>query len=257
MLQEERYQRIIGHLQINAIVKVTDLVQMLGASSDTIRRDLEYLENQGRIKRVHGGAIYNGEGIINNSFSSREVRNKEEKTELSLYALRFVSDGAAIAINSGTTNIEFAKKLVETFSKLTIITNALRIAEILSVKEGFTVLIPGGVLNHEEMSIVGRKCEKEIGEYNIEMAFIAINAISIEKGLTDFRLDEVGIIQSMIGCAKKTFVLADYSKFDKVSIMNVLPLNRINAVITDGKAGDELVNRYERNRVNVVKARFD
>ncbi|MFE5323243.1 DeoR/GlpR family DNA-binding transcription regulator [Paenibacillus sp. NPDC056579] len=245
VLQEERYKKILEILKLNDSVKVTELVQVLNVSIDTVRRDLEAMENKKVLKRVHGGAILAADPGDRNAFTYREIKNKEKKTELASLVCEYVSEGQAIALNAGTTNLEVAKKLAENFERLTIITNGIRILDFFSSKPNFTVIVPGGIFDHQEYALYGKKCEVEIAGYNIDQAFISINAISVDKGLTDFRLHEIDIIKAMLGNARQKIVVADSSKFEKVSYMNVSPLSQIDMIITDSTINEDIVKMYK------------
>ncbi|WP_176228880.1 DeoR/GlpR family DNA-binding transcription regulator [Paenibacillus aquistagni] len=252
MLQEERYKKIQEILKQNESVKVTELVQVLNVSIDTVRRDLEYMESKHLLKRVHGGAILPTDHGDRNAFTYRETKNKDKKLELAQLACEYVQEGQAIALNAGTTNLEIAKKLSENFERLTIISNGLRIIEHFSSKPGFTVIVPGGILDHEEYALYGKKCEEDITSYNIDQVFISINAISVDKGLTDFRIHEIDIIKAMMASARKKNVVADSSKFEKVSYMNVCPLDQVDMIITDATINEDIVKMYRDSGMNVA-----
>lgn len=252
VLQEERYKKIQEILKQNDSVKVTELVSVLNVSIDTVRRDLENMETKKLLKRVHGGAILPEERGDQNVFSYRESKNKEKKVELAQLVCEHVSEGQAIALNAGTTNLEIAKKLAERFERLTIISNGLRIIEQFANKPGFTVIVPGGVLDQQEYALYGKKCEEDIAGYNIDLAFISINAISVTKGLTDFRIHEIDIIKAIMSSARQTIVAADSSKFEKVSYLNVCPLDRVDMIITDSTINEDVVRKYKNSGIKVV-----
>src|SRR5690554_6000063 len=121
MLQEERYKIIQELLRQNDTVKVTELVHVLGVSIDTVRRDLENMETKKLLKRVHGGAVLPEDRGDQSVFSYRQSKNIDKKVELAALVCDYVSEGQAVALNAGTTNLEIAKKLAENFEQLTII----------------------------------------------------------------------------------------------------------------------------------------
>ena len=186
----------------------------MDVSIDTVRRDLEVLEKKGIVKRVHGGAvlIQNNDNVLNKLFNEREVKNLEKKQEVASLAIELIEEGQAIALNGGTTTIEIAKVLVEKFKRLTIITNDLRILSILGANKNFNVILTGGFYNPEEYTLYGKQCEEILSHFNIDIAFITVNALSLEHGLTDFRMHEVGVIQTILSRTKYKVVVADSSK---------------------------------------------
>ncbi|MDF2723151.1 MAG: hypothetical protein K0Q59_2826 [Paenibacillus sp.] len=251
-MQEERYQKINELLVKSNSVKVSELVQFLNVSVDTVRRDLENMEKNGLLKRVHGGAVPLPDHGNKQSFPQRQSKYQAEKAELAELASGLVSEGQAVAMNAGTTNVEVAKKLAERFERLTIITNGLQIVEPFAHKKGFVVIVPGGIVDYEEHALYGANCEEQIASYNIDVAFIACNAISLQKGLTDFRINEVGIIRKMLDCSRYNVVVADSSKFETTSYLNVAPLNRIDRIVTDSHVSMSVVEKYAGQQTIIV-----
>jgi DeoR/GlpR family transcriptional regulator of sugar metabolism len=253
LLAPERYKIILAEIEENGHVSIVNLKRLLGVSMDTIRRDLEHLEKTNKLNRVHGGAVSIDEGVTNQVFKKRKIVNIERKQEIAAVAADLLEENMAISMNAGTTNIELAKILAARFEKLTIITNCLKEAEILAEKRDFTIIIPGGTLNNEEFSLYGPSVEQEICRYNIDIAFISINAISIEKGLTDFRQGESAVITAMIKAAKRTVVVADSSKFETTSYINVCELNKIDAIVTDTAMENQIRALYEQQNIEIIQ----
>ncbi|OPH59923.1 hypothetical protein BC351_18525 [Paenibacillus ferrarius] len=255
MLAPERHRLILLELESKGQVTVVELKSLLQVSLDTVRRDLERLEQEDKIKRVHGGAVSKREDVATNqAFFKRKITQNERKQELAMYAVELVKEYQAVSLNAGTTNIEVAKRLAARFEKLTVITNSLRIADILAQKKGFTVIIPGGYLNHEEFSLYGRSIEEEIMNFNIDLAFISINAISLEKGLTDFRQGEAEVINAMLKSAKRKVVVADSSKFETVSYLNISGLDQIDSIVTDSLMDSGLLETYKKHNISIINA---
>lgn len=255
MLASERHRLILLELESKGQVTVVELKSLLQVSLDTVRRDLERMEHEDKLKRVHGGAISkNEEPATNQAYLKRKITLIERKQELAAYAVGLVKEYQAITMNAGTTNIEVAKRLAARFERLTIITNSLRIADVLAAKKGFTVIVPGGYLNHEEFSLYGRSIEQEILNFNADLAFISVNAISLEKGLTDFRQGETEVIDAMLRSAKQRVVVADSSKFETTSYLNVSGLDRIDTIVTDSMMDADLKDKYLQHNVTILNA---
>ncbi len=247
MIKEERYDKIYTLLKETTIVKVNELVNLLGVSIDTVRRDLEHLEKKGVLKRVHGGAVSQLDTSSDQKYDYeiRTTKHLKEKENLAAKTIRHVKEGQAVALNSGTTNIEVAKQLAAKFNKLTIITNGIKVAESFRHKKEFNVIIPGGILDFEEYSLYGPICEEQIAQYNIDIAFIALNAISLQKGFTDFRLNEIGTIQQFIKSSQEKIIVMDSNKFDTVSYINVCAFHDIDLVITDDEIKSQTIKKYQ------------
>lgn len=252
MLQEERLIRIVEFLKTNGVAKLSDLCNLNSVSIDTVRRDIDKLEKSEVIKKVHGGAVLKNNDNSQLAFDGRKINNLHAKKELACHIPKYVSDGQTIALNSGTTNIEIARYLAENFSRLTIITNNLHIVEILASAKQFNIILLGGVFDFNEYSVYGRQCERDILQYNINLAIITVNALSIAKGLTDFRMNEVSIIQNMIAAAEYAIVAADSSKFERTAYLNVCSLGDIEAVITDSGLSPQIAARYAQEGVKII-----
>ena len=254
MLPPERQKLILLELETKGNVSVSELKDLLNISVDTVRRDLKALESQGKIKRIHGGAILKNEIERNQAFKKRFNAYRERKIEIAKLAMDYVKEYHAISLNSGTTNIEVAKELAKNFERLTIITNSLHIANILQSKKDFTVIVTGGVMDHEEFSLYDRNIVEEIKQFNIDITFISINAISLTKGLTDFRHGEKDVINAMIEGAEKAIFVADSSKYETVSYLKICDLNQIDTFITDNFLDEQLLVDYEQKNIHIHKA---
>ena len=252
MLQEARFYRIVEHLNKNGASSLQDLANAAGVSIGTIRRDLRSLEKSGLLKIVRGGAVAKNYDLIKQTFDIRQIDHVEEKGSLSEALGSIIKEGQFVALNGGTTQLEVARYLVQHYSQLTILTTNLRILRILESAPNFIVIVPGGILDHEEYTICGRQCEDALLTHNVDTALLAVNAISLHRGITDFRLQEISVMQSFLKCAKQRFVVADHSKFDRVACMTVCGLNDIDGIITDAHTPQELLGRYEYAGVNVI-----
>jgi DeoR family fructose operon transcriptional repressor len=255
LLTEERYQRILSILEKERSVKVSNLMKLFNISIETVRRDLEHLEGQGQLKRVYGGAVIKDRSVnrsLYSSFKSRESKSIGEKIDIANIAIRYVSEGQSLALDSGTTILEFAKMLKKNFEKLTILTHSLIIANELAEMEKYTIILTGGILKNDEHCLVADMAIDNIGRFNIDKAFISASGISLIHGLTDCRMDEVQIQRKMIDVSQETIVLDDNSKFDQVSLLKICDINKVNMIITDSKLDKAIYDKYTEAGVNVV-----
>lgn len=252
MLQEDRFLKIIEYLKIHNVATFGELSNITGASVGTIRRDLAKMEENGMLSVVRGGAAYHKDDLTKQIFDMRGIENREDKQQAAKLVSEVVTDGQAIALNSGTTNIEVARFLAEHYHRLTVLTNNLYVLDVLKQNEGFRLIVPGGILRNEEHAIFGKQCENEIREYNLDVALLAVNAISLEKGITDFRTEEVGIICAMMDAARNKVIVTDHTKFERVSYMNVCRLEDIDYILTDNHLDEEKLSDYRRQNVKVI-----
>ena len=145
-----------------------------------------------------------------------------------------------------------AKALVDKFKRLTIITNDLRILSILGANKGFNVILTGGFFNPEEYTLYGTQCEETLSHFNINLAFITVNGLSLQHGLTDFRMHEVGVIQTMMSRSKYKVVVADSSKFETSSYINICPLKDIDLILTDGSLPSSIIEEYSKQDIRIL-----
>lgn len=257
MLAEQRYMKIIEKLNNDGIVKTSELKNEFNTSSETIRKDLEYLEQAGHLNRVHGGAIANtsnkekqNENFV--SFNIRQNQNTVVKHSIAITATNFIKEGQSIALDSGTTSFEVAKVLKDKFKKLTIVTNSLMNAMELAKNPGFTVIATGGVLTADEHSFVSDFATLILDKINIDTMFLTTCGVSLENGITDQRMDEVKIHNKMMQASKQIIVLADNSKFEEVSLIKVCNLSDIDVIVTDEKINKDLLQIYRDKGYNLV-----
>ena len=251
-MQEERIRIISDYLRTRSSATVPELASMLHVSLDTIRRDLRLLERRGIVSKVHGGAVLTSAYERENIYPIRQTSNIKEKDEIALKASALVQDGQFLAINAGTTGNQLAKRLVSTMRLLTVLTNSLSVAQILSENPGFTVLLSGGELNATENALGGRLAEHGCAQYFSDIAFISINSVSIANGLSDFRKQEVGVINTLIPRAKRNIVIAASTKLEKKSHIFVAPLSAVDSIITDSRVPSDISELYRSSGIDLL-----
>ncbi|CAH0122402.1 Glycerol-3-phosphate regulon repressor [Paenibacillus sp. CECT 9249] len=245
MLVHDRHRQIMQLLHEIQSVKTADLIARFGVSFETIRRDLEYLEEEGFLKRVHGGATLPAADYQKElPFSVREMKRTKEKRELAQIALRFVEEGQSLFLDVSTTNTEFAKALMARFDRLTILTNSFQIASILMAKPQFTIVFIGGAVRNSERCVVGDFAESFVSQFHADLFFMSVSGISLTEGLTDYGIGEIQLKKKMLERSKKVVVLADSSKLNAVSLTPVCGLDKIDRIVTDSGVDHDVLERY-------------
>ncbi|SHI50007.1 transcriptional regulator, DeoR family [Clostridium cavendishii DSM 21758] len=252
MLAQDRYQKILELLEQNDSVRVSNLIKIFNVSMETIRRDLDHLEKKGLLKKVYGGAVRERINTNQASFNVREKEFIEEKQEIAKIAIRYITEGQSIALNSGTTTLEIAKLLKINFEKLTILTNSVAIALELSDMSKYTIILCGGIFNGEEYSLAGEFALENISKFRIDTAFISVSGISLLDGFTDHNLDEIQIQRKLIEISQQVFMLSDSSKFDTLSLLKLCDISKADMIITDSKLNDNILNKYKANDIEVI-----
>lgn len=258
MMPEQRYDRILELMRVDGMVKSAQLRERLNASYETIRRDLEALEERGLIRRTHGGAI-----LVNGTkpqpgeyedFRSREVQNVERKMEVAEFAAGFVREGQSIALDSGTTASRLAEVLARRFHSLTVVTNSLRIANQLVDKSGFTVILTGGIVKSDEYSLTSDMAVLIFSQVSsIDTFFMTSCGASPERGVTYQRLDEIPVQNKMLEVSEKTYLLIDSSKLGANSLIKMCELSSISGIITDSDVTADQIARFSAAGASIIK----
>lgn len=253
MLREERKRKISDFIEEKKKATVAELSKLFGVSESTIRRDLEELDEQGVIQRAHGGAVVVERSAPEPPVVHRMVESDEEKRRIGQAAAQLVQDGEVIFLGSGTTTLEVARNL-EGKNNLTVITNALNIANQLAGKQNITVIVIGGLLRHSELSLIGHITEQALKELRADKVIMGMRAISIEEGLTNDYLPETMTDRAIISFAPEIIVVADHSKFGKVSTTLVAPISSVHKIITDNGISPQQLETLRQAGVEVIVA---
>lgn len=253
MLAQERHEIIMNLIDKNKIVKVSEMVQKFDVSIETIRRDLEYLEKQGVLKRVYGGAVPAKTFSKEPSYSTREIVNLYEKQCIAEKTVELINDGETIILDLGTTTLEVAKCL-KVRENLTIITNSIKAALELQSKENFKVYFAGGLLRPYELSCSGFLTANFLKQFNVNKSIIGVGGITLKNGITDYHIEEAQIRKVMIECADKVIAVADNSKFAVKALANVCDLSDIDILVTDSKVHRKVIDSYKNKGIDVKVA---
>lgn len=251
-MQGERFAKITEYLKENKTAKLKDIAELNDVSIDTVRRDFEKMAEEGMLRQVRGGAVLYNTDVTTQEVEIRKTTNSDEKEKIAALCGEIIMDGQAIALNSGTTCVAVAKHLVENFKRLTVFTNNLQAIEILAAAPDFSILVPGGEVDFKEDAIYGDACEKSIAKYNFDVAIFGVQALSMKKGVTDFRITQKGVIRALLDASKKHIVVADNSKFEKISCVNICDLSEIDIIVTDQSLSPEAEKEYKKTGVAIL-----
>ncbi len=248
-----RRAEILEELDSKGQVTVRELSKLFKISEVTIRNDLAHLEKQNMLIRARGGAIkvklyHVG---IDPPFSDKQKEYLKEKQRIAKAAVEYIEDGDTIVFDSGTTTTEVAKNL-DKFKDLTIITNALNIASILSDNDDFNVFMPGGFLRKKSLSLVGGLAEESFNKFYCDKLFLGVDGFDTTHGLSTPNVDEAHMNSIMIEIAKKIIVVTDSRKFARRRFAYIAPISKVDVVITDSGISEEDKQRLEKNGIEVV-----
>ena len=244
ILKSERKQLILDEIKEKKFLQLEEMVQLLDSSESTVRRDLDELESEGHLRRVHGGAEVVSKLQTEESIQEKSIKNVQEKMEIAQKALSLIEDGDVIFIDAGTTT----ELLVELLDRrnLTVVTDSIHHAAKL-VDKHFKTIIIGGFVKESTDASIGRAAVEQITQLNFDKAFIGMNGVD-EHYLTTPDMEEAAIKKIIIENAQKTYVLLDASKIGQVSFAKVARIDKV-ALITNHSESALLKKIKEKTEV--------
>jgi DeoR family fructose operon transcriptional repressor len=249
----ERQQEILTKSRLDGRVEVRELAELLDVTPETVRRDLTALERRGLLHRVHGGAIPVERLGFEPAVSERESLMSAQKERIARAALDELPDGGAIILDAGTTTARMAE-LLPTDRELTVVTHGLPIAMALAARPNITVHLLGGTIRGRTLAAVGTWTERDVRDVFADVAFLGINGLTVEQGLTTPDLVEAGVKRALVAAARRTVVVADHTKIGRSEFAHVAPLSAVDTVVTDADLDPELGEEIEQAGTRVVRA---
>jgi DeoR/GlpR family transcriptional regulator of sugar metabolism len=242
----ERRQSLLDILRKQPGLRIPELAVALDVSEGTVRNDLNALEQQGMLMRVHGGAVLNQQDQFqNNSFAKRYQQNAAAKFAIAREAAVLVNDGDSILMDASSTAYYFAKAISER-RRLRVMTNGFEVARELAQNSTNTVILIGGVVNNESSSVTGLLSEHIIEELKIQKAFLSCSGFSLERGMTEVHLAEAQLKRKMVESSQQLFALVDSSKFGKEDLTSFARPEKINCLFTDKNLSVEWEERLKQ-----------
>ena len=231
MLTEERFSKILSILDSMGSVTVQQLMTELGASESTIRRDLNTLDAEGRLTKVHGGAISKSGGYSthDDEVNSRKERNREAKMKIARYAAGLIRPGDFVYLDAGTTT-ELMVNFLEN-RQATFVTNAITHAKKLAEK-GCKVYLLGGEFKAITEAIVGEEAVATLDKYNFTKGFWGTNGISVTRGFSTPEVNEAMVKRKSMENCRECYILADDSKFNQISSITFAPFEAATVITT-------------------------
>ncbi len=251
MLPLERKQEIVKLIMKQKSIKVNDLSLLYNVTEETIRRDLEKLENENILKRTHGGAVIietPGEDL---SFFERVKEHIDDKRKLAKHVAEFVKDGDTIMLDSSTTALEVGKA-IQDHRQVTILTNSLNACLELSSNSQFRIISSGGILNTKTMSFEGPAAVKGLNHYCADKVIFSCKGIDLDKGIMESSEYVAEIKQEMIRSAKQVILVVDQSKFDKTALVRMDDFSQVDVMVTNFPMDERWMNKLEEHNIQVI-----
>ncbi|MBT6339307.1 MAG: DeoR family transcriptional regulator [Desulfobacula sp.] len=245
-----RHENIISLINKNGFVTVEEMSKLYNVTPQTIRRDINFLDNEGYVSRYHGGAGPSS-SVENVAYRHRKELLLEEKKKIAMNVASIIPDKSSLFINIGTTTEYVANALCD-HKKLRIITNNLNVAAIMSKNEGFEVIVAGGIVRSKDGGITGESAVQFIKQFKMDIGIIGISGIDLDGTLLDFDFREVHVARTIIENSRKVFLVADHSKFGRNAMVKLGSIREIDTLITDQKPPKQLMEVILENDINLI-----
>jgi DeoR/GlpR family transcriptional regulator of sugar metabolism len=236
MLARQRQERILEEVRERGGARVSDLVELLGVSDMTIRRDIEALASRGLVEKVHGGATAATERSADEpGFEAKSFRCQQEKEAIAAAAARLVQPGTAIGVTGGTTTWTLARYLREV-PELTVVTNSIPVAEVMrhSGRTDPNVVITGGLRTPSD-ALVGPVADAAIRSLHVDLLFMGVHGMDELKGFTSPNLMEAETNRTFVRSARRLVVVADHTKWGVVGLTTMASLRDADVLVTDDR----------------------
>lgn len=251
VLPLERRENIIEQVSMNRSVKVIKLSKEFGVSEETIRRDLEKLEQKGILKRTYGGAVLAKKANEELPLSSRLRENMESKGIIAQIISRLIQEGDVIMLGTGTTSLELARK-ISYFKNITVITNSLGVLSEIIQNNEIKVTCVGGNLVRKTLAFVGPTAIKNINSYYVDKVILSCKGIDMIKGVMESSETECDIKRAMVKAGKTVILAIDHSKFNSLSMVSLFSFSDIDIVVTDIQPSKEWTNFFETRGIECI-----
>jgi DeoR family transcriptional regulator of aga operon len=249
----ERRARILEQVDAAGQVEVQSLSGIFGVSEVTIRNDLAHLEQKNLLLRTRGGAIKQRRVGLDFALAEKQKQHLGEKQHIGRAAAELIKEYDTIILDSGSTTMEIAKNLGH-LNHVTVITNALNIASILAEYKNVKVIIPGGFLRENSYSLVGSLAEQNFRNYYCDKVFLGVDGFDSRYGISTPNIEESQLNRVMVEISREIIVVTDSSKFLRRSFAFIIPVTKIDMVITDKGIPQEEQNILKNMSVKVVIA---
>lgn len=250
LLAVNRQKEIVKLVLQSQSVKVVHLSKLFGVTEETIRRDLEKLELEGQLKRIHGGAVPLNDGSMELPIVVRTAQNIESKRLIGKKAADFVLDGDIIALDSSTTCLELAKNLDN--QSIHVVTNGLQVVMELGKRSNMRVLCTGGFFNEDHHAFFGQVAERSLEGHHIDKLFISCKGYDPNWGMSESHEQQALLKRKMLSVADEVNLLIDSSKMNVKALINTAPSDRIARIITDKGVSITDIKLIEKRGIEVV-----
>lgn len=240
----QRREKILADLRLTPLVRISELADRFGVSTETVRRDVDALSSQGLVDRAYGGASALPMGV-QPTFGERDRTFVKERDRIAEKAVSLVSPGEVLMIDAGSTTAQFARHLAAVGEDLTVLTNSHSVASTLGGGRSIRVIVCPGDYVHREAGIYGNETVEFLRRYHANKAFIGAGGLGAE-GIMDVNSPACWVKRVMIAQSDQCFVLVDHSKFDRRLLEIAAPLSGLTGIVTDRPPAPHLAQALSR-----------
>ncbi len=257
MERRARWNTLLELLSQEGSLDVATAAEQLGVSPATVRRDFKELAEQDLATRTHGGIVATAVAY-DLPLRYRSARFASEKQRIGRVAAGLVAPGEVVGLNGGTTTSEVARALGarsdlrDAMNTTTVVTNALNIATELVLRTQFKLVVVGGRVRTQTYEIIGPLAASMLSEVTLDVAFIGVDGIDPDAGVTSFDEDEAATTASMVARARRVVVVADSHKLERRAFANTVALSAVQTLVTDPGASREQIAAFEKRGVTVL-----
>lgn len=238
MLAPERHRLILSRLAKSDSVRTIELANAADVTDETIRRDLETLEKQGELIRIHGGAVQIKKTREDLPLTERQLVNRKAKTAIAKLAALRIQPNDTIFIDASSTALTLAEHLPE--FHLTVLTNAHNVVTALADREGIDLICTGGIYEPRSRSYIGLPAEKALHKYNIHRMFFSGSGVHVDRGVSERNPRQASFKERVISCSEEICLLADSTKIGLKSSFFFARPQDLTALITNKGADPEV-----------------
>ena len=252
---EQRRSKIIIELGRAQSLRVNDLSDRLGVSEVSIRRDLQILEDNGLLKRVHGGAVAVPDQTVGEALSTRWYQNLEKKERIGRAAAAMIQRDDRLLVDSGTTPLQVVRHIAPELlasGNLTVITASLPIGREVGSHPGVHLILLGGVYLPTYDLVIGPQTIDNLKNLHADKLFLGTDGLTFSQGITTANVLEAEVDRAMVNASSEVIVVSDSSKIGVIGLVTIMPLTQIDKLVTDSDAPQDFVEELREQGVEVI-----
>lgn len=251
MLAIERRNSILEKLQKEKRVVVSELSQLYQVTEETIRRDLEKMENDGLVVKSYGGAVLNEQNIVGLPFNIRKNQCVSEKQTIAGLIADMVKDKETVMLDVSSTAVYIAKELKKK-EELTVITNSVEIIVELYDMPKWTVISTGGTVRARSFALGGPHTDEILSSYHVDKAIVSCKGLDLVSGITDYVEQDASSKRMMLRAARERILAVDHTKFDTTAFTKVTDWSSFTKLVTDRKPKQKWLDEFERQQIECI-----